>query len=48
MEELCTSSFGGMQIMQLTASGHLDFEAMQQHLNLNKSIQLFAGTSVLI
>jgi hypothetical protein len=24
------------------ASGHLDFGALQQHLNLNKSIQFFA------
>jgi hypothetical protein len=37
-----------MKIMQFFASGHLDFEAIQQHLNLNKSIQFFADTSVSI
>jgi hypothetical protein len=37
-----------MKIMQFSASSHLNFEALQQHLNLNKSIQLFAGASVLI
>jgi hypothetical protein len=35
-----------MKIMQFPASGHLDFGALQQHLNFKKSIQLFAGTSV--
>jgi hypothetical protein len=36
------------RILQFSASGHLDFGAFQQHVNLNKSIQFFAATSVSI
>jgi hypothetical protein len=37
-----------IKIMQSSAGGHLDFGVLQHHLNLNKSIQFFAGTSVSI